>query len=246
MFVEFGQTILEGLERGYCEFEGRMVKQERRNIRPAPFKSFRGRTYAAAVSPESMPIMAKLGIGLLIIPQKPWDQVTADLESYNRTYREVNRSEPPPPVLAGWVFCDQDADKAREGARKYIGAYYGSILRHYELLEDYLSNLRGYESYKTVTKEKATPELVNNMTEFFLNLQIYGTPEQCYNRILEFKKNTGAEAFTAIFSYGGMPYDLAERNMRMFAREVMPELKMVVPVEQQVIARSAAGAEAAA
>ena len=29
------------------------VKQPRAAIRPAPFKSFRGRTYAAAVSPES-------------------------------------------------------------------------------------------------------------------------------------------------------------------------------------------------
>jgi alkanesulfonate monooxygenase SsuD/methylene tetrahydromethanopterin reductase-like flavin-dependent oxidoreductase (luciferase family) len=172
--------------------------------------------------------------------------VTADLETYNHTYREANRAEPPPPVLAGWVFCDQDADKAREGARKYIGAYYQSILRHYELLDDYLSKLRGYESYKMVSRENATPEVIDQMTEFFLNLQIFGTPEQCYNRILDFKKKTGAEAFTAIFSYGGMPYDLAERNMRMFAREVMPELKKLVPVEQQMIARSAAGAEAAA
>jgi len=171
--------------------------------------------------------------------------VTADLETYNRTYREANGSEPPPPVLAGWVFCDQDADKAREGARRYIGAYYQSILRHYELLDDYLSKLRGYESYKTVRKENVTSETVDKMTEFFVNLQIYGTPEQCYDRIIEFKKNTGAEAFTAIFSYGALPYDLAERNMRMFAREVMPELKKLVPVEQQVIARSAAGVEAA-
>jgi alkanesulfonate monooxygenase SsuD/methylene tetrahydromethanopterin reductase-like flavin-dependent oxidoreductase (luciferase family) len=246
MFVEFGQMILEGLERGYCEFDGRIIKQERRNIRPAPFKSFRGRSYAAAVSPESMPIMARLGVGLLIIPQKPWDQVEADLQTYNRTYREANHTEPPPPVLAGWIFCDHDADKAREGARKYIGAYYQSILQHYELLDDYLGKLRGYESYKVVGKNNVTPELIDKMTEFFLNLQIWGTPEQCYERILEFRKRTGAEAFTAVFSYGGMPYDLAERNMRMFAREIMPELKKLVPVEQQIIARSAAGAEAAA
>jgi hypothetical protein len=39
------------------------VKQARRELRPRPFKSFRGRTYAAAVSPESSEIMAKLGIG---------------------------------------------------------------------------------------------------------------------------------------------------------------------------------------
>ncbi len=75
-----------------------------------------------------MPIMARLGVGLLIIPQKPWDQHEADLQTYNRTYREANHAELPPPVLAGWIFCDHDADKAREGARNYIGAYYSLTL----------------------------------------------------------------------------------------------------------------------
>ena len=59
-------------------------------IRPAPFKSFRGRTYAAAVSPESARIMAKLGVGLLIIPQKPWREVEKELREYNTLYREIN------------------------------------------------------------------------------------------------------------------------------------------------------------
>ena len=45
--------LLEGLETGYCEFDGEFLSQPRADIRPAPFKSFRGRTYAAAVSPES-------------------------------------------------------------------------------------------------------------------------------------------------------------------------------------------------
>ncbi len=52
-FVESAQMLLEGLEKGYCEFDGRFIRQPRTDIRPAPFKSFRGRTYAAAVSPES-------------------------------------------------------------------------------------------------------------------------------------------------------------------------------------------------
>jgi len=33
------------------------------------------------------------------------------------------------------------------------------------------------------------------------------------------------QAFVGVFSYAGMPYDEAERNMRLFAREVTPELK---------------------
>ncbi|HXN86965.1 MAG TPA: LLM class flavin-dependent oxidoreductase, partial [Candidatus Binataceae bacterium] len=52
-FTEAAQMILKGLETGYCEFDGKLVKQTKRYLRPAPFKSFKGRTYAAAVSPES-------------------------------------------------------------------------------------------------------------------------------------------------------------------------------------------------
>ena len=76
IFVEAAQTVLQALEHGYCEYDGTYVQQPRRELRPRPFKSFRGRTYAAAVSPESSEIMARLGIGILIIPQKPWEAVT--------------------------------------------------------------------------------------------------------------------------------------------------------------------------
>jgi alkanesulfonate monooxygenase SsuD/methylene tetrahydromethanopterin reductase-like flavin-dependent oxidoreductase (luciferase family) len=98
IFVESARTVLEGLERGYCEFQGRFVRQERREIRPRPFKSFRGRTYAAAVSPESSEIMAKLGIGLLVIPQKPWEVVMRELETYRGIFQEVNGAPAPPPI----------------------------------------------------------------------------------------------------------------------------------------------------
>ena len=68
-FIESAEAVLQGLEQGYVEYDGELVHQPRRDIRPAPQHSFRGRTYAAAVSPESMPIMARLGIGLRRTPQ---------------------------------------------------------------------------------------------------------------------------------------------------------------------------------
>src|SRR5262245_53926873 len=52
-FVESAEMILRGLEEGFVEYDGELVKQARREIRPRPSTSFRGRTYAAAVSPES-------------------------------------------------------------------------------------------------------------------------------------------------------------------------------------------------
>src|SRR3982074_178645 len=62
LFVEYGEALLKGLETGVMEYEGKHFKQPATAIRPAPYKSFRGRTYAAAVSPESARIMAKLGV----------------------------------------------------------------------------------------------------------------------------------------------------------------------------------------
>src|SRR6266699_6900317 len=45
-FVESAEMLLHGLETGYCEYKGQFVHQPRAAIRPAPFKSFRGRAYA--------------------------------------------------------------------------------------------------------------------------------------------------------------------------------------------------------
>ena len=59
LFVEYGEALLKGLETGVMEYHGKHYRQPPTAIRPAPFKSFRGRTYAAAVSPESARIMAQ-------------------------------------------------------------------------------------------------------------------------------------------------------------------------------------------
>jgi alkanesulfonate monooxygenase SsuD/methylene tetrahydromethanopterin reductase-like flavin-dependent oxidoreductase (luciferase family) len=243
-FVEAAQMILEGLERGYVEFDGTFVKQIRRELRPRPFKSFRGRTYAAAVSPESSQIMAKLGIGILIIPQKPWEVVATELNDYRQTFHDVNGIDAPPPIVGGWTYCDENADRAAEHARAYIGEYWRSVVRHYELIGDHLTKMRGYESYRTVQELTTAPGGMDATTEFFLGLQVWGTPEQCYDRILDIQNRTGAEAFNGIFSYGGMPYDLAESSLRLFAAEVMPELRKRVPIEDQLIARAGVGAAA--
>jgi alkanesulfonate monooxygenase SsuD/methylene tetrahydromethanopterin reductase-like flavin-dependent oxidoreductase (luciferase family) len=225
-FVESAEMLLTGLERGWCEYRGTYVKQPRADIRPAPARSFRGRTYAAAVSPESAPIMAKLGVGMLIIPQKPWKDVATELDAYRATYREVNGAEAPPPIAAGWTFCDEDADRARELAHRYIGGYFESVLKHYNFAGDHLAKTKGYEYYgkmadKIQTYGRAT------VTDYFVDLQVWGTPEQCHARIADIHRRVGNSHFVGVFSYAGMPPEEAERNMRLFAREVMPEVRKI-------------------
>jgi len=226
-FVESAEMLLRGLEDGFCEYAGTFVKQPRKAIRPRPFRSFRGRTYAAAVSAESSRIMAELGVGILVIPQKPWEVVATELGDYRRIYQEVNGAPPLSPICAGWVFCDADAGRAEELARRYIGGYWDTVLRHYELAAGHLAQTKGYEYYARMSEIARERGGGDALTEFFLNLQIWGTPAQCYERIMDVRTRVGSDAFVAVFSYAGMPLAEAERNMRLFAREVMPELKKV-------------------
>jgi len=222
-FVEYADMLLRGLETGYCEYDGKFVKQPRKDIRPAPFKSFRGRTYAAAVSPESARIMAKLGVGILIIPQKPWEAVAQELDEYRTIFREVNGADAPPPIAAGWVYCDADAGRAEERARRWINGYWESAMRHYEFGGEHFGKTKGYEYYAAIAQMPPTPE----MDDFFLNLQVWGTPEQCYEKVMTIRQKVGQEHFVGVYSYAGMPYDEAESSLRLFAREVVPELQRV-------------------
>jgi len=224
-FTESADMILTGLERGYCEYDGKLVKQIRRDIRPKPFKSFKGRSYAAAVSPESGPVIAKLGLGMLIIPQKPWEVVTEELRNYNTVYQQVNGVPAPPSICAGWVFCDEDAGRAEEMARKYIGGYWQTVLKHYELRGDHLSRTKGYESYGRMQELASAPGGADAMIDFFLGLQVWGTPERCYQTIVDSQKRLGSDKFVGVFSYAGMSSAESERNMRLFARAVLPEIQ---------------------
>ncbi len=70
LFLEYGEALLRGFETGYMEYDGELYKQPRTPIRPRPLRSLRGRAYASSNSPESMTIMAKLGVGVMIFVQK--------------------------------------------------------------------------------------------------------------------------------------------------------------------------------
>ena len=225
LFDEGAEMILKALETGTCEYDGKYVQQPRRDIRPRPFKSFKDRAYVASVSPETLPVVAKLGAGILIIPQKPWPTVLEELQQYRGIFRELHGREAPAPICAAQVFCDEDAARAEDRAQEYMGAYYESVDRHYEFSKNRLATTKGYESYKAtedMTSKEGGPQ---RMREFYTGLQVFGTPAQCYERASDILKRVGSEHFIAGFSYGGMPHDEANRNMQLFATQVLPELK---------------------
>lgn len=231
-FVEYTRLVLDALEKGYMEYDNSFGTQPRREIRPRPAHSFKGRTFAAAVSPESMPLMAKLGIGVLVVPQKPWKVVQEDLAQYAEVFRETNRAEPPPPFSGGMVFVDESADRAEEYARKWIGANYASVMRHYEFERNPHQGVKGYEFYTNITRY-VERHGAQGAIDDFVNLMPWGTPDQVVAKFENIRNTIGANAVMPAFSYGGMPYDVAEASLRLFARKCLPEIRSweVEPLE---------------
>jgi alkanesulfonate monooxygenase SsuD/methylene tetrahydromethanopterin reductase-like flavin-dependent oxidoreductase (luciferase family) len=224
LFIEYAELIMHALEKGYME-GGAHARQPRREIRPFPFKSFKGRIYAAAVSPESMPIMAKLGVGLLVIPQKPWEAVKADFESYHKVWHEVNGAEPAPkPLSGGFTFVDENADRAEAEAMKWLSGNYKTVIKHYEMTSAKFGSQKGYESYSQVNTLIAK-QGIDGAAADFARLMPWGTPNQVLEKLAKIRDTIDAKGFMLTFSYAGMPYDEAERSMKCFAKHVLPELK---------------------
>ena len=226
-FIEYAEAIISGLDTGVIEYDGKHLRQKRIEVRPKPVASFKGRVYASAVSPESARIMARLGIGIMIIAQKPWEKTIEELNMYREIYREMNDgAEAPKPLMVSFVACHEDASVADEMHRKYIRGYSRSALEHYEFHNKGLADIKGYEYYGALARN-IEKHGVESFVNFLSDLQVWGTPAQVFENMMEIRRRIDAAGFINVFSYGGMPYDLAVNNMELFSRTVLPRLKAV-------------------
>lgn len=223
-FTEYTEAIVNALETGYIEYDGQYLKQPRSAIRPFPTRSFMGRTYASAISPESIDLMARLGVGILVIAQKPWETVIADLEGYRERFFAVNGYEAPAPIIAVFIAVDEDRSRAKEVFDRYMMAYSESAMDHYQFDDVAIADVPGYEYYAGLSRniEKHGRD---KFARFLSDLQVWGTPEEVTEQLIEYQRRCEAGGVIGIFNYGGMPADVAERNLETFAARVLPRLQ---------------------
>jgi len=72
--------------------------------------------------------------------------------------------------------------------------------------------------------EKRTPD---GAAADFVRLMPWGTPDQLLEKIEFVHETIGAQGMMGHFSYAGMPYDEAERSLRLFVDKVMPEMQRI-------------------
>lgn len=223
-FSEYTEAILNALETGYIEYDGELYKQPRTPIRPKPYATFKNRTFASAVSPQSIELMAQLKVGLMVIAQKPWPTVEAELAEYRKRYFEVNGEEAPKPILCVLVGVHEDPQRAQHIRDVYLQRFAKSTVEHYDFTNPEFAKIEGYEYYAGLANNIHKHGL-EKFNSFLADLQVWGTPDHVTTTILDYVKRTDAGAVLTCLSFGAMPPHEAVANYELFAKEVLPVLK---------------------
>ena len=226
-FAESAQLITKALSDEVFDWDGEYYKIPEMSIRPRPMSHPERRFYASSVSPESARIMAELGFGMMVIMQNEWVKAATDIQSFRDIAIGMGHT-PKPPIILTNVSVADSREEARERGIQYLGAKWDSIDAHYKFSDGHLAKQKGYESYGKMAKTYSKlhdEEARAKLTDFYVNIQIVGTPDDCIQQIGELQRLTGTDHIVCDFSYGGMPHEDSELNMRMFASEVMPTLQ---------------------
>ncbi|WP_425839953.1 LLM class flavin-dependent oxidoreductase [Streptomyces fractus] len=224
LFREYSEAIVQGLESGTMEYDGKLYKQPRVKLRPEPYASFRGRTFASAVSPQSIDLMAQLGIGVMVIAQKPWDKVEEELRTFRARFREINGHEAPKPVICVFVGVAPDEVEAQRMREVYLRRYAESTMEHYEFDNVGFAQIPGYEYYAGLSRN-IEKHGVDGFCDFLADLQVWGTPDQVVERLLGYVERLDAGGVLLAPSFGGMPPQVAANNFELLTREVVPRLR---------------------
>jgi len=223
-FDEAAPMILEALRTGYIEGNGKFYKQPRTPIRPKPERSFEGRTYAVASSEDSVEAAARLKARMVMFADRPWPMRLAQIERHRELFRQFHREEAPPFLIADFCVVTPTMDGAEELARRHMGSFVDSNLDHYEILSGHFARIKGYDAYAKKA-ELAKEAGRDGIVEAFLKAAVWGSPDRILRELEARRAAIGEFELCTSFRFGGTPYEVAERSLRLYAKEVLPVLK---------------------
>ncbi len=242
-FDESLQVLTQLLSTGQCDFDGEFYKIHGLHLRPQPEKDLSANLWCAGGTEQTVQIIAKHGVRPLTIPTTSLDIALANMRRYASLRRDAGFA-PSHTKLALWTYVAETTSEAEAGASQYMEEYAKSALRHYELLGTHLKDIKGYEAYgaqSDALRKDATP-----FTRGFFNSHPWGTPAQTIARATELANAFGTDELMFIFKYGAMPMAMAEKSMRLFAKEVLPALQELNPQPLVAEERPSVGTTASA
>ena len=97
---------------------------------------------------------------------------------------------------------------------------------HYEFLGEHFKSVKGYDSYqqKADLARKSGGGIEGAVTGF-MQAASWGTPDKILRGLEARRKLLGDFEMNVAFRFGGTPFEVSERGLRLFAKEVLPVVK---------------------
>ena len=155
---------------------------------------------------------------------RPWEMRMPGIERGRALHREFHGTEPPNLLLTEFAICGTDLKQTEEEARQYQGKFVESNFYHYEFLGDHFKSVKGYNAYQQKA-DMARAAGLDGAVEGFMKAASWGTPDKILRGLEERRAIVGDFELNVAFRFGGIPLDIAERSLKLFAKEVLPVLK---------------------
>jgi alkanesulfonate monooxygenase SsuD/methylene tetrahydromethanopterin reductase-like flavin-dependent oxidoreductase (luciferase family) len=225
LFDEAALIIMEGVETGIVEAEGKFFNIPRTEIRPRPFKSFKDRMVMVSMSPSSVEVAARYGLKTLRFSQGDWRNALPEINQYKNTFQELHGRKSPPFIISDFVLCFNQQDRVTEYCDKYFAKLFATVANHYEFMSPHFKELPSYSTYAYMGDAAKAAGGPDKAYRDYVSGNMIGTPEHLVEHHLERASMVGDYEILANFSFGGMPYDLVYENLKIFADKVLPKLK---------------------
>ncbi|HQU14939.1 MAG: monooxygenase [Chromatiales bacterium 21-64-14] len=226
--TEEALSILRGAFRGGpLTFHGRHFTIDSLDIVPQVVQRPHPPLWTAAVSPDSFELAARLGVGVLVGPFKPWFMVREDIRRYRRHWQHYRGSGPPSPgenprvAMTVGIFCMEDGRHARALAAEGITWFYRALL---EQTRGVLERLYGsYEYYRRMGRLRGLLDRAVSLPILeALGMVVVGNPEHCVQRLRTLEQ-AGVNRVLLAVGAGALPTAPVQTCLELIAARVMPQ-----------------------
>jgi len=233
------EIIRLALSRESFHYDGEVFTIPEVTLRPRPVSAHLADCLlVAATSDETLIEGGRRGLGMMYSGQKSTGLTRADVQLLNRE-RLAAGFAPSQPVLHPWLYCARSAQEAYERVLRASESLLLDLTNNYDQGSwDKYDRLEGYSHF---VKEMAAGFTLDR----YANMQVWGTPEMCLERVRELQAETGARNISFQVQWGDITHDEALASMTMFAEQCIDRLHSIpTPVPEWLSADGLAAASA--
>ena len=173
-------------------------------------------------------LAAQNGLGQLFVAGDNLDDMTSQVQRFNKIRHELGLSPDQPTTLL-WMYCAETASEAEEGWEYSYNQLTAAQHHYFEWNNPGFDGINGYEEY--LKRQTADVGAADAGFAARRDTQPIGTPDQIIERIQAIQDSMSVETVVVHVFYGGMPRDKAEKSLRLFAEKVLPYVQdMATPI----------------